>query len=75
MSVYRNRRRKVANPRPTGGVYLGWGQQGPVLTRPDEHLLVIGPPRSGKTSRLLAFSVLSHPGPVVVTSTKPDVIA
>ena len=57
-----------------GGIYLGWGTKGPVLARPDEHLLVIGPPRSGKTTRLLAFSVLCHPGPVVVTSTKPDVI-
>ena len=66
---------KAAAPPPRGGIYLGWGSQGPVLARPDEHLLVVGPPRSGKTTRLLAFSVLAHPGPVVVTSTKPDVLA
>jgi type IV secretion system protein VirD4 len=65
---------KPAAPPPPGGIYLGWGTEGPVLARPDEHLLVIGPPRSGKTTRLLAFSVLSHPGAVFVTSTKPDVI-
>jgi type IV secretory pathway TraG/TraD family ATPase VirD4 len=65
---------KPAAPPPSGGIYLGWGTDGPVLARPDEHLLIIGPPRSGKTSRLLAFSVLCHPGAVVVTSTKPDVI-
>jgi type IV secretion system protein VirD4 len=64
----------AAPPRPSSGIYLGWGTQGPVLARPDEHLLVIGPPRSGKTTRLLAFSVLCHPGAVVVTSTKPDVV-
>jgi len=65
---------KPAPPPPHGGIYLGWGSDGPVIARPDEHLLVIGPPRSGKTTRLLAFSVLSHPGAVVVTSTKPDII-
>ncbi len=35
---------------------------------------VNGPPRSGKTTRLVAFGVLAHPGPVVVTSTKADVL-
>jgi type IV secretory pathway TraG/TraD family ATPase VirD4 len=34
----------------------------------------VGPPRSGKTTRLLAFTVLGHPGAVVATSTKPDVL-
>ncbi len=56
------------------GIYLGWGTKGPVRARPDQHLLVLGPPRSGKTTRLVTFSVLTHPGPVVVTSTKPDVL-
>lgn len=56
------------------GVYLGWGTKGPVLAAPDEHALVLGPPRSGKTARLLAVSALRHPGPAVVTSTKADVI-
>jgi type IV secretory pathway TraG/TraD family ATPase VirD4 len=45
-----------------------------VLARADQHVLVLGPPRSGKTTRLVAFGVLSHPGPVVVTSTKADVL-
>ncbi|HMK97423.1 MAG TPA: type IV secretory system conjugative DNA transfer family protein [Acidimicrobiales bacterium] len=66
---------KSVLPPRSDGIYLGWGTNGPVLARRDEHLLVTGPPRSGKTTRLLAFSVLSHPGPVVVTSTKPDVLA
>jgi type IV secretory pathway TraG/TraD family ATPase VirD4 len=58
---------------PGIGVYLGWGTLGPVRARPDEHVLVLGPPRSGKTTRLVAPALLSHPGPAVVTSTKPDI--
>lgn len=67
------------SPRPgrpaPSGIYLGWGTKGPVRAGGEEHVLVIGPPRSGKTSRLLAFAVRSHTGPAVITSTKHDVIA
>ncbi len=41
---------------------------------PEQSVLVIGPPRSGKTSSLIVPNVLSAGGPVVATSTKPDVI-
>ena len=37
-------------------------------------MLVLGPPRSGKTSTLVVPNVLAAPGPVLVTSTKPDVL-
>jgi type IV secretory pathway TraG/TraD family ATPase VirD4 len=37
-------------------------------------LLVLGPPRSGKTSTLVIPNALAAPGPVIVTSTKPDVL-
>jgi len=37
-------------------------------------LLVLGPPRSGKTSSLVVPNILAAPGPVLVTSTKPDVL-
>ena len=37
------------------------------------NLLVLGPPRSAKTVGVLVPSILSHPGPVVSTSTKDDV--
>jgi len=37
-------------------------------------VLVLGPPRSGKTSCVIVPSILSAPGPVVSTSTKPDVM-
>ena len=45
-------------------------------TSPDSQhsVLVLGPPRSGKTSALLIPNVLSAPGAVVTTSTKPDVL-
>ena len=36
-------------------------------------MLVVGPPRSGKTSGLVIPNVLNAPGAVVSTSTKPDV--
>jgi len=49
-----------AAPRPAGGLYLGWGSQGPVLAGPEQGALVLGPPRSGKTTRLLAPAVLNH---------------
>jgi type IV secretory pathway TraG/TraD family ATPase VirD4 len=36
--------------------------------------MVLGPSRSGKTSSLVIPNILSAPGPVVSTSTKPDVL-
>lgn len=38
-------------------------------------MLLLGPPRSGKSSGLIIPTVLSCPGPVVSTSTKPDILA
>ena len=38
-------------------------------------MLILGPPRSGKTSSLVIPSVLDAPAAVVSTSTKPDVLA
>jgi hypothetical protein len=49
----RNALRPVPAPRPVvatsvqAGLYLGWGTKGPVLARPDQHLLVLGPPDRG----------------------------
>lgn len=59
---------------PPAGLYLGQGRNGPVLAGDQEHALVLGPPRSGKTTRLVVPAVCRHAGPAVVTSTKPDVI-
>lgn len=46
-----------------------------ITTTHDHHGIVLGPPRSGKTSAFLAPSVMMHPGPAVVTSSKEDIIA
>jgi type IV secretion system protein VirD4 len=55
-------------------IYLGAGSSGAVLAPPEHAVLVLGPPRSGKTTSLVIPNVLAAPGPVVTTSTKPDVL-
>jgi hypothetical protein len=52
-----------------GRAHLGHGLRVPI----DEHVLVMAPPRKGKTG-LLAKLVLRFPGPVVATTTKADVV-
>jgi type IV secretion system protein VirD4 len=57
------------------GVFLGAAVNGqPVCAGPDQAVLVLGPPRSGKTTGVVIPSVLSAPGAVVSTSTKLDVL-
>lgn len=57
------------------------GKQPPDPTRrmayagPESSVMVIGPPRSGKTSSVVVPCVLDAPAAVVSTSTKPDVLA
>jgi type IV secretion system protein VirD4 len=58
-----------------GGVYLGAGSLGPAWAGTEQAVLVLGPPRSGKTSAIVVPTVLGAPGAVVSTSTKPDVLA
>lgn len=60
--------------RPPSGLFLGYGTKGPVLAGPEHHALVLGPPRSGKTSRLVVPALRRHRGPAVVTSTKADIL-
>ncbi len=55
-------------------LYVGQGWRGPVLAGDGQAVLVLGPPRSGKTSALVVPNVVVAPGAVVVTSTKPDVL-
>lgn len=58
-----------------GGVYLGLGPQGDWrLARSERAVLLLGPPRSGKTAGVVVPTVLAHDGPAVSTSTKPDVL-
>ena len=56
-------------------VYLGAGSSGFVTAGPGRAALVLGPPRSGKTTSVVIPAVLAASGPVVATSTKPDVMA
>jgi type IV secretion system protein VirD4 len=55
-------------------VVVGAGPAGLVVAGSQQAVLVLGPPRSGKTSSLVIPNVLSAWGPVVSTSTKPDVL-
>ncbi|HEV3265903.1 MAG TPA: type IV secretory system conjugative DNA transfer family protein [Acidimicrobiales bacterium] len=56
------------------GVYLGHDADGWQFVAPELSVMILGPPRSGKTSGLIIPNVLAANGPVVSTSTKPDVL-
>jgi type IV secretion system protein VirD4 len=62
-------------PVPWSGFYLGGGAAGPVVALPENSALVLGPPRSGKTSCVVVPNLLVAPGAAVSTSTKTDVLA
>jgi type IV secretory pathway TraG/TraD family ATPase VirD4 len=55
-------------------IYIGIGTNGWMWAAPQRSALVLGPPRSGKTSSLVIPNILLADGPVVSTSTKPDVM-
>jgi type IV secretion system protein VirD4 len=55
------------------GLVLGGTAQEPIFAGPERCVLVLGPPRSGKTSAIVIPCVLGAPGAVVSTSTKTDV--
>jgi len=56
------------------GLYLGHDAHAWRHADEQQSVLVLGPPRSGKTSSLIIPNVLSAHGAVVTTSTKPDVL-
>jgi type IV secretion system protein VirD4 len=56
------------------GAYLGHDERGWCFVRPEQSVMILGPPRSGKTSSLIIPNVMVSNGPVVSTSTKPDVL-
>jgi type IV secretion system protein VirD4 len=56
------------------GIYLGEGNGGWSWAGSQRSVLVLGPSRSGKTSSLVIPNLLLSSGPVVSTSTKPDVM-
>ena len=54
--------------------YLGRGRGGPVHLDAESHLLVLGPPRCGKTTALVIPNLLASEQATIVTSTKVDVM-
>ena len=59
---------------PDRRLLLGTSGEGWALGRPEQAALVLGPPRSGKTRGFVIPNVVGASGPVVSTSTKPDVM-
>jgi type IV secretion system protein VirD4 len=58
-----------------GGAFLGFAPGGSWVTADPEHgVLVLGPPRSGKTSAVVIPALLAAPGAAVSTATKRDVL-
>jgi type IV secretion system protein VirD4 len=58
-----------------GGAFLGFRPGGGWVTADPEHaVMILGPPRSGKTSNIVIPAMLAAPGPAVSTATKPDVM-
>lgn len=56
-----------------GGVYLGRRAEGWVWSGEEHATLVLGPPRSGKTTAVVVPSIVAARGSVLSTSTKPDI--
>ena len=56
------------------GIYLGINDRSWSWAGPQRSALVLGPSRSGKTSSLVIPNLFVAEGPVVSTSTKPDVM-
>jgi type IV secretion system protein VirD4 len=57
-----------------GGAFLGVSQGRWVTADPEHAVMILGPPRSGKTSSVIIPAILAAPGAALVTSTKPDVM-
>ncbi len=55
-------------------IYLGAVDGGLAWARPEHGVLVLGPPRSGKTATVVVPNILAACGPVVAASTKPDLL-
>ena len=66
---------RAQSARLGGGAYLGVSRRGTwVLADPEHAVMVLGPPRRGKTSAVMIPALMCCSGPAVSTSTKPDVM-
>jgi type IV secretion system protein VirD4 len=58
-----------------GGAYLGVDEYGGWITAdPESAVMILGPPRSGKTSAIMIPALMACCGAAISTSTKPDVM-
>lgn len=55
-------------------IFLGNGPSGPLFAPSEQCALILGPPRSGKTSSVVVPNVIAANGSVVAVSTKRDVL-
>lgn len=65
----------AAMPPPWPGLFMGATvDRQPAYAGPQQCLLVLGPPRSGKTTSVVVPNLLTAPGAVVATSTKTEIV-
>jgi type IV secretory pathway TraG/TraD family ATPase VirD4 len=72
-----SRRQRAGAPQTAFGLTVGSSRRprGLTVVLPwDRSMRVVGPPGSGKTLAYFAPLVLAAPGPVLVSSTKPDIV-
>jgi len=55
------------------GLMIGRRGHQEMVANWEDSILIIGPPRSGKSTSLVSPWIVESPGPVVTTSTRPDV--
>lgn len=68
-----NLRPGLHEPRPEDvGYRLGTSKGCDVWASVEDSILVIGPPRSGKSLQVLVNAIIDAPGSVIATSTRPD---
>jgi type IV secretory pathway TraG/TraD family ATPase VirD4 len=65
---------RAASGASASAIYLGHAAGSWSFAAPQHSVMVLGPPRSGKTSSLVIPNVFAAGGPVVTTSTKPEVL-
>lgn len=68
-------RAREGSMRLGAGAYLGVDEYGGWVTAdPESAVMVLGPPRSGKTSAVMIPALMASAGAAISTSTKPDVM-